>query len=87
MSLIHLHAEQNKSAVTPRVSWRTLVLLLELLVAVVAWRYLAVVTPVQADAIWLAGDCHTASSIQVHAVDHVVTTPALVTPEQDPREP
>jgi hypothetical protein len=36
---------------------RTLVLLLELLVAVVAFQYLAAVRTAKADAIWLAGDC------------------------------
>jgi hypothetical protein len=42
-----------------RVSMRTLVLMLELLVAVVAFQYLAAVRPAKADAIWLAGDCIT----------------------------
>jgi hypothetical protein len=40
-----------------RVSLRTLVLLVELLVAVVAFQYLAAVRTAKADAIWLAGDC------------------------------
>ena len=39
----------------PRVSLRTLILMLELLVAVVALQYLAAVKPVQAGAVWLAG--------------------------------
>jgi hypothetical protein len=40
-----------------RVSMRTLVLLLELLAAVVAFQYLAAVRTAKADAVWLAGDC------------------------------
>jgi hypothetical protein len=43
----------------PRVSMRTLVLMLELLIAVVAFQYLAAVRTAKADAIWLAGDCIT----------------------------
>ncbi|OHB63755.1 MAG: hypothetical protein A2Y76_05955 [Planctomycetes bacterium RBG_13_60_9] len=39
-----------------RVSVRTLVLMMELLIAVVAFQYLVMVRPVQADAIWLAGN-------------------------------
>jgi len=48
----------------PRVSLRTLILMLELLVAVLAWQYLTLAAPVNASAIWMAGDCHTASSLQ-----------------------
>ena len=39
-----------------RVSGRTLVLLLELLAAVVAFQYLAAARTAKADAVWLAGD-------------------------------
>jgi hypothetical protein len=39
-----------------RVSMRTLVLMLELLVAVVAFQYTAA-RPAKADAVWLAGTC------------------------------
>jgi hypothetical protein len=39
-----------------RVSLRTLVLLLELLVAVSALQYLAVVRPARTTAVWLAGN-------------------------------
>ncbi len=38
---------------------RTLVLLLELLAAVVAFQYLVTAKLAKADAIWLAGDCIT----------------------------
>ncbi len=38
----------------PQVSLRTLLLMLELLIAVVALQYLAVVKPAQAGAVWLA---------------------------------
>ncbi len=71
----------------PRVSWRTFVLMLELLVAVVAWQYLAVAAPMQADTLWLAGDGHTASSIRVQATNDIAATPAAVTSDQDTREP
>jgi hypothetical protein len=49
---------------TPRVSLRTLILMLELLVAVIAWQYVSTARPAQATALWLAADCHTAASIQ-----------------------
>jgi hypothetical protein len=39
-----------------RLSVRTLVLMVELLVAVMAFQYTAG-RPVKADAVWLAGDC------------------------------
>ena len=40
----------------PRVSLRTLILMLELLVAVAALQYLTMAKPVKADAVWLATD-------------------------------
>jgi len=52
-----------------RVSIRTLVLLLELLIAVVAMQYVTMVTPVQAGAIWLATDCGTPASAPAGQVD------------------
>ena len=64
MSLIHLPSGHKRNAVMPRVSWRTLILMVELLVAVVAFQYLTMAQPAQATAIWLAGDCHTAASVQ-----------------------
>ena len=39
-----------------RVSLRTLILMVELLVAIVALQYVALAKPAKADAIWLAGD-------------------------------
>lgn len=39
-----------------RVSMRTLILMLELLVAVVALQYLTMAQPVKADVVWLATD-------------------------------
>lgn len=38
-----------------RASWRTLVLLIELLVAVASVQYLGTIRPARASAIWLAG--------------------------------
>ena len=70
-----------------RVSVRTLVLMLELLLAVVAWQYLTVAKPAKADAIWLAGDCHTASSIQARVVDPAATAPAPATAGEGTSEP
>lgn len=40
-----------------RVSMRTLVLMLELLAAVVAFQYMTAARTAKADAVWLAGDC------------------------------
>jgi hypothetical protein len=60
---------------TPRVSLRTLILMLELLLAVVAWQYLSMARPVQATALWLAADCHTASSIQARVADPAASAP------------
>ena len=40
----------------PRVTLRTLFLMLELLVAVVALQYLTFTRPIQADAVWVAAD-------------------------------
>ena len=56
MSVTQRQSEPQESAVTPRVSLRTLVLMLELLVAVVALQYLAALRPGPAGAIWLADD-------------------------------
>ena len=86
MSLIHLHCEQHKSGVTPRVSLRTLVLMLELLVAVVAFQQVTMAEPIQARAIWLAGDCHTASMVHERAADPLATPPAPAA-DEGAREP
>jgi hypothetical protein len=71
----------------PRVSLRTLILLLELLVAVVALQYLTVAGPIQANTIWLAADCHTASTMRVHMAAPVAAAPAPGTPGENAREP
>lgn len=76
MSWIHLHSEQPKSGTTSRVSVRTLVLMLELLVAVVAWQRFTMAEPIQAQAIWLAGDCHTASTVGERRADPIAPAPA-----------
>ncbi len=70
-----------------RVSLRTLILMLELLVAVVALQYLTVANPAKANVIWLAADCHTASSIQARAADPAATAPAPVPAGAGVREP
>lgn len=41
----------------PRVSIRTLALMVELLIAVIAVQFLTMPRPASADAVWLAGDC------------------------------
>lgn len=51
-----------------RVSMRTLVLMLELLVAVVAFQYTAA-RPAKADAVWLAGACVAAPQSSVGQTD------------------
>ena len=55
-----------------RVSFRTLVLLLELLIAVVAMQYVTMVTPVQAGAVWLATDFVAPASAPAGQVDNLV---------------
>ena len=52
-----------------RVSLRTLVLMLELLVAVVALQYLTMAKPVKADAVWLAADFVAAPSAPADQAD------------------
>lgn len=56
----------------PRVSMRTLVLMLELLVAVVAFQYMAAVRPAKADALWLAGDCIALAQPAVEPADDIM---------------
>lgn len=56
MSTTPFQCKQQKSDKMPRVSLRTLVLTLELLVAVVALQYVAAMKPAQAGAVWLAED-------------------------------
>jgi hypothetical protein len=53
-----------------RVSIRTLVLLLELLIAVVAMQYVTLVTPVQAGAVWVATDVVAPTSAPAGQVDN-----------------
>ncbi len=87
MSLIHADSGQKKSDTRSRVSWRTLILMVELLVAVVAFEYLTTAQPAQATAIWLAGDCHTASCMQPGIVESAATAPGAVTTGEDMRQP
>jgi len=87
MSLIHLHSEQRKSGVTTRVSLRTLILMLELLVAVVAWQHVKTAEPIQARAIWLAGDCHTASTVREEMAEPATATPAPAMTDEGVSEP
>jgi antibiotic biosynthesis monooxygenase (ABM) superfamily enzyme len=42
-----------------KVSFRTLALLVELLIAVIVHQYVTVPTPPRAGAVWLAGECNT----------------------------
>ncbi len=56
MRITKRQSRQQRSGTTPRVSLRTLILTLELLVAVVALQYVAASRPAQASAIWLAND-------------------------------
>ncbi len=71
----------------PRVSLRTLILLVELLVTVVAFQYLTTAKPAQANVLWLAADCHTAASIQRRLPDPVAPASAPTVAGQDMEEP
>jgi len=87
MTPSHLYPEQKKNAAMPRVSWRTFVLMLELLVAVVAFQYLTMARPAQATTIWLAGDGHTASGMQQCLADPAAAAPAPVTTGEGTSQP
>lgn len=82
MSPIDLHCERRKSGTMPRVSLRTLILMLELLVAVVAWQHVRTAEPIQARAIWLAADCHTASTMGERVTNSSATPPAPATTDE-----
>ncbi len=56
MSTIRFQFELPRSDLRPGVSLRTLVLTLELLIAVVALQYLVNIRPARAGAVWLADD-------------------------------
>ncbi len=71
----------------PRVSVRTLVLMLELLAAVLALQYCTMAEPIQARAIWLAADCHTAATMREPRADRVTTAPAPATAGQSASKP
>jgi hypothetical protein len=75
MSLIHRHIERRKSGTMPGVSLRTLILMLELLVAIVAWQHVRTAEPIRARAIWLAGDGHTASTMCERVTDSSAPLP------------
>ncbi len=53
-----------------RVSIRTLVLLLELLIAVIAMQYVTMITPVRAGAVWVATDFVAPDSAPAGQVDN-----------------
>jgi hypothetical protein len=57
-----------------RTSLRTLVLLMELFVAVVSLQYLAGIRPGKASAIWLAGNCTTSPSSPAQDVNDALST-------------
>jgi hypothetical protein len=61
--------------------------MLELLVAVVAWQYCRMAEPIQARAIWLAADCHTASTMHQRVADPVGTAEAPGTAGEGVKEP
>jgi hypothetical protein len=54
MSILPPHSEPQKSVPRPRVSLRTLLLMLELLAAVAALQYLTAIRPARAGSVWLA---------------------------------
>jgi hypothetical protein len=55
-------------------SLRTLVLMLELLVAVVSLQYMAGIRPAKASAVWLAGNCTTSPSAPAQDVNDALST-------------
>ncbi len=59
-----LNPLQQRSEEMQRVSIRTLALMVELLIAVAAYQYLATLRPAKADAAWLAGNCATTEQSQ-----------------------
>jgi hypothetical protein len=56
MSTIRFQFELQRSDMRPGVTLRTLVLMVELLLAVLALQYLATIRPAKAGAVWLAND-------------------------------
>ena len=86
MSSTQSQAKPQKSDMTAGVSLRTLILMLELLVAVVAWQYVKMAEPIQARAIWLAADCHTASTVREETAEPAAA-PAPATTDEGEREP
>ncbi len=69
------------------VSLRTLILMLELLAAVVAWQHFTPAEPVQAQVLWLAADCHTAATMRLHAPASIATAPVCDTAGKDAEKP
>jgi hypothetical protein len=59
-----LNPLQQRSEEMQRVSIRTLALMVELLIAVAAYQYLATLRPAKAGAVWLAGNCTTTEQSQ-----------------------
>jgi hypothetical protein len=87
MTTTQLLPRQPKGGTMPRVSLRTLILLVELLVTVVAFQYLTTAKPAQAHVLWLAADCHTAASIQRRLPDPVAPASAPAVAGEDTKEP
>ena len=56
MIITRFQSKRQRGDMMPRVSLRTLVLMLELLVAVLALQYVAMAQPAKADAVWVAAD-------------------------------
>jgi hypothetical protein len=87
MIATQLPSKQHRGDTVPRVSLRTLILMLELLAAVVALQYLTTARPAHAHALWRAGDGHTAASIQRCMSAPVVTTSISAPAGEGTREP
>ncbi len=88
MVTTQLLPRQHQAGTMPRVSLRTLLLLVELLVTVVAFQYLTTTAkPAQANALWVAADCHTAASIQRRIPDPVAPASAPAVAGADIEEP
>jgi hypothetical protein len=87
MIVTQLPSKQHRGDTTPRVSLRTLILMLELLAAVVAWQYLTTAKPAHAHTLWQAGDCHTVASMQRCISAPVVTASFFAPAAEGTREP
>lgn len=68
------HSRAKEETHMHRTSFRTLVLLLELFIAVVSIQYLGTIRSAKASASWLPGTCATGASILTPDVNDTINT-------------